>query len=225
MLSAMEKAKNALTVTLDTLEKSLNITSGQGNKGIVRRKLETLQKHYDHLEELYIETEVEEAGRAAAAGEFEEMTDKFYEMAARVDVILVPVVPPPQPARQRSNSTSSTVMDSVEAITGEQVQNRIKGLEQLLDAQVKKLLEHSDAVAATRNEVETWKEDCNRLKDRVENELWALYTALSEKDPGQANVNDATRQETICRFNADLDRASSGLAKLLGDNPPPSPGI
>jgi predicted RecB family endonuclease len=110
MLSAMEKAKNALTVTLDTLEKSLYLPAV--NKGIVKRKLETLQKHYDHFEELHIETEVEEEGIAAAASDFEKMTEKFYEMAARVDVILAPEVPPPQPARQRSNSTSSTgVMD------------------------------------------------------------------------------------------------------------------
>ena len=46
----------------------------------------------------------------------------------------------------------------------------------MLDAQVKKLMEHGDAPTDSRSEVEVWRDEYKRLKDKVENELWALYT-------------------------------------------------
>jgi hypothetical protein len=70
MLSGMEKAKNVISTALDTLEKNLNPTSGVANKNIFRKNLDTLQRHYAHIEDLFNETKVEEDRKAAVATEF-----------------------------------------------------------------------------------------------------------------------------------------------------------
>jgi hypothetical protein len=80
---------------------------GEESEPHLRGRFEKLQRCYDHLEDLFGGAEVKEDGIAAA--EFEEITEKFYIMDARVEVILVPVSPP---TRQKSNST-----DSITALT------------------------------------------------------------------------------------------------------------
>ena len=77
-------------------------------------------------------------------------------------------------------SVFNTAMHKVsDTTTYEMVPAKVKGLLAIIKNQISKLKVHSQAVSATKSEVEMWQQEQQWLMGLVDMELWLLYTTLA----------------------------------------------
>ena len=164
MLTELEMNKRAVQAALNTLEKALKPNSGNVT---------------------YFGNELVDEELTSANDIFEDFTEKFYEISGRVDDLLEPPLPAPaSPMRQRSTSTSGSVLNNAmykvrDTTSYDMVHARVGGLLAILKNQISMLKDHREAMSATRPEVEMLHQEQQRFRGLVDTELWMLYTALA----------------------------------------------